>query len=214
MRPELVEGLLFTSEEEDGASTGSARTVLADNAPPGRIVFSEKFACPVSGFTIAEIEPRLFSFNNPFGACPACDGLGEVTFFDPKRVVAFPHLSLAGGAIRGWDRRNQFYFQMLQCLATHYGFDLEQPYSSLTETVQQAILHGVYHGVRGMVKELVENYATELGQWPDIIATGGDATFTSILGAGGSTTSAAGTRSATTRRPTCCMPRCAQHSAA
>jgi excinuclease ABC subunit A len=105
-------------------------------------LFSAKFACPVCSYSLPELEPRLFSFNNPMGACARCDGLGTVSFFDPKRVVAFPELSLASGAIKGWDRRNQFYFQMLQSLAAHYGFDLEKPYSDLTETVQQAVLHG------------------------------------------------------------------------
>ena len=88
-------------------------------------LFSAKFACPVCGYSLPELEPRLFSFNNPMGACPKCDGLGQISFFDPKRVVAFPHLSLAAGAIKGWDKRNQFYFQMLQSLALHYGFDLD-----------------------------------------------------------------------------------------
>ena len=105
-------------------------------------LFSAKFACPVCSYSLPELEPRLFSFNNPMGACPRCDGLGQVSFFDPRRVVAFPELSLASGAIKGWDRRNQFYFQMLQCLATHYAFDLDQPFAALTEPVQQAILHG------------------------------------------------------------------------
>ncbi len=105
-------------------------------------LFSAKFACPICSFSIPELEPRLFSFNNPMGACPKCDGLGEVTFFDPKRVVAFPHLSLAGGAIRGWDRRNQFYFSMLVSLAQHYGFDVEAAFESLPQKAQDVVLHG------------------------------------------------------------------------
>jgi len=105
-------------------------------------LFSAKFACPVCSYSLPELEPRLFSFNNPMGACSRCDGLGSVSFFDPKRVVAFPELSLASGAIKGWDRRNQFYFQMLQSLANHYGFDLEQPFVDLPAHVQEAILHG------------------------------------------------------------------------
>src|SRR5439155_6596991 len=91
-------------------------------------LFSSKFACPVCSYSLPELEPRLFSFNNPMGACPRCDGLGHISFFDPKRVVAYPHLSLTSGAIRGWDKRNQFYFQMLQCLGAHYKFDLEEPF--------------------------------------------------------------------------------------
>ena len=91
-------------------------------------LFSARFACPVCNYSLSELEPRLFSFNNPMGACPKCDGLGVISFFDPKRVVAFPHLSLGAGAIKGWDRRNQFYFIMLQSLATHYDFDLDRPF--------------------------------------------------------------------------------------
>jgi excinuclease ABC subunit A len=105
-------------------------------------LFSAKFSCPVCDYSLAELEPRLFSFNNPMGACPKCDGLGQISFFDPKRVVAFPHLSLAAGAIKGWDRRNQFYFQMLQSLATHYGFDLDTPFEKLPEQTQQILLYG------------------------------------------------------------------------
>ncbi|AXK38049.1 excinuclease ABC subunit UvrA [Crenobacter cavernae] len=104
--------------------------------------FSAKFACPVCSYSLPELEPRLFSFNNPMGACPKCDGLGEITFFDPKRVVAHPELSLASGAIKGWDKRNQFYYQMLQGLAEHYGFALELPFEDLPEKVQYVVLHG------------------------------------------------------------------------
>ena len=120
-------------------------------------LFSAKFACPVCSYSLPELEPRLFSFNNPMGACPRCDGLGTISFFDPKRVVAFPDLSLASGAIKGWDRRNQFYFQMLQCLAAHYGFDLETAFTELPQPVQEAVLQGsgrdkirfIYVGERG-----------------------------------------------------------------
>ena len=105
-------------------------------------VFSSRFACPICSYSLQELEPRLFSFNNPMGACPSCDGLGQITFFDPKRVVAFPNLSLASGAIKGWDRRNQFYFQMLQSLAAFYEFDTETPFEELSPEVQQVILHG------------------------------------------------------------------------
>ncbi len=105
-------------------------------------LFSAKFSCPSCDYSLAELEPRLFSFNNPMGACPKCDGLGQMSFFDPKRVVAFPHLSLAAGAIKGWDKRNQFYFQLLSSLATHYGFDLETAFEELPEDTQQILLHG------------------------------------------------------------------------
>ena len=105
-------------------------------------LFSAKFSCPICGYSIAELEPRLFSFNNPMGACQSCDGLGAIQFFDPKRVVAFPHLSLASGAIKGWDRRNQFYYQMLQSLAAFYKFDLEQTFEKMPQKVQDMILSG------------------------------------------------------------------------
>jgi excinuclease ABC subunit A len=107
-------------------------------------LFSARFACPVAAceYALPELEPRLFSFNNPVGACPRCDGLGAVEVFDAKRVVAHPNLSLASGAIRGWDRRNHFYYSMLQSLARHYGFDIEQPWEMLAERTQQVVLHG------------------------------------------------------------------------
>ncbi len=105
-------------------------------------LFSNKFACPICGYSLQELEPRLFSFNNPMGACPECDGLGHIEFFDPKRIVAFPNLSLASGAIKGWDRRNQFYFQMLSNLAAFYEFDLDVPFEKLPEKAQNAVLFG------------------------------------------------------------------------
>src|SRR5437660_870194 len=113
-----------------------------ENEQPREHLFSAKFACPICNYSLSELEPRLFSFNNPLGACPRCDGLGAITFFDPKRVVAFPQLSLASGAIKGWDRRNQFYFQMLQSLAKHVGFDVDRPFAKLPERVQNMILYG------------------------------------------------------------------------
>jgi excinuclease ABC subunit A len=105
-------------------------------------LFSAKFACPLCDYSLEELEPRIFSFNNPMGACPECDGLGNINFFDPKRVVAFPHLSLASGAIKGWDKRNQFYFQLLQSLSEHYKFDLETVFEELPEKIQDVILNG------------------------------------------------------------------------
>ncbi|HEX7953912.1 MAG TPA: excinuclease ABC subunit UvrA [Burkholderiales bacterium] len=120
-------------------------------------LFSARFACPICSYSLPELEPRLFSFNNPMGACPRCDGLGQITFFDPKRVVAFPHMSLAAGAIRGWDKRNQFYFQMIGSLAQQYGFDVDTPYEQLADSVRDLILNGtgrekvsfLYVGERG-----------------------------------------------------------------
>jgi excinuclease ABC subunit A len=119
---------------------GRALAVEMDNGKEH--LFSAKFACPICNYSLQELEPRLFSFNSPMGACPKCDGLGNITFFDPKRIVAFPQLSLSSGAIKGWDRRNQFYFQMLDSLARFYDFDLERPFESLSEKIQQIILNG------------------------------------------------------------------------
>ena len=131
------------AESFETALTHADGRALAVEMDSGRQhLFSARFACPVCSFALAELEPRLFSFNNPAGACSKCDGLGQVDFFDPARVVAHPELSLAAGAIRGWDRRNQFYFQMLASLAAHYDFDLEAPFESLPETVREVVLEG------------------------------------------------------------------------
>lgn len=105
-------------------------------------LFSSKFACPICSYSIAELEPRLFSFNSPVGACPNCDGLGEVTAFDADRVVAFPSLSLASGAVKGWDRRNAYTFSMLESVAKHYGFDLDAPWEQLAPEHRQVLLDG------------------------------------------------------------------------
>ncbi|MDX9885049.1 excinuclease ABC subunit UvrA [Thauera sp.] len=131
------------AESFETALTHADGRAIAVEMDSGREhLFSARFACPVCSFALAELEPRLFSFNNPAGACPKCDGLGQVDFFDPARVVAHPELSLAAGAIRGWDRRNQFYFQMLASLATHYAFDIETPWMALPERVRDVVLHG------------------------------------------------------------------------
>ena len=121
---------------------GDGRAIAVEIDGGREHLYSSKFACPICNYSLAELEPRLFSFNNPAGACPRCDGLGAISFFDPKRVVAFPQLSLASGAIKGWDRRNQFYFQMLQSLSKHGGFDLERPYSRLSDRVRELVLYG------------------------------------------------------------------------
>ncbi|HSH42184.1 MAG TPA: excinuclease ABC subunit UvrA [Arenicellales bacterium] len=105
-------------------------------------VFSSRYACPHCGYSLQELEPRLFSFNNPAGACPSCDGLGVEQFFDPERIVFDSSLSLAAGAIQGWDRRNAFYFNLLKCLAEHYGFDIDEPFNKLPKKIQQIILYG------------------------------------------------------------------------
>jgi excinuclease ABC subunit A len=127
---------------ETALRTGDGRAIAVEMDAGIEHLYSAKFACPICNYSLEELEPRLFSFNNPMGACPRCDGLGTVTFFDPKRVVAFPHLSLASGAIKGWDRRNQFYYQLLQSLAKHLAFDLERPFDELPERVQQVVLYG------------------------------------------------------------------------
>lgn len=121
-------------------------------------LFSARYACPVCDYSLAELEPRLFSFNNPSGACESCDGLGVKQFFDPQRVVAKPELSLAGGAVRGWDRRNAYYFQIIRDLAQHYGFDVEKPFKKLPKSIRDIILYGSgdekilfsYHTDRGV----------------------------------------------------------------
>ena len=105
-------------------------------------MFSAKFACPVCSYALQELEPRLFSFNNPMGACPKCDGLGVIQFFDPKRVVTNPAASLANGAVRGWDKKNQFYFQIIESLAEHYGFSVDTPFEQLPEDIRQLVLYG------------------------------------------------------------------------
>ncbi len=140
VRPEVKQRLAESFETALRHSDGRALAVEMDSGREH--LFSAKFACPICSYSLPELEPRLFSFNNPMGACPRCDGLGHISFFDPKRVVTHPHLSLGSGAIRGWDRRNQFYFQMLQCLAQYYGFDLEAPFEQLPQAAQDAVLCG------------------------------------------------------------------------
>ncbi len=120
--------------------------------------FSARFACPVCSYSLSELEPRIFSFNSPLGACPKCDGLGVIQFFDPKRIVSHPERSLAAGAIRGWDRRNPFYFQMLCSLAAYYAFAIDTPFNELPENVQQILLYG-----SGRV-QVPFNYVNERGQ--------------------------------------------------
>jgi len=138
--PEAMQRLAESFETALRHADGRALAVEMDSG--AEHLFSARFACPLCSYSLPELEPRLFSFNNPAGACPRCDGLGQVTFFDPRRVVEFPHLSLGSGAIKGWDRRNHFYFQMLQGLAKHYGFDLDKPFEELPERAREVILHG------------------------------------------------------------------------
>jgi excinuclease ABC subunit A len=140
IRPDLKQRL--AESFETALRNGDGRAIAVEMDSGEEHLYSAKFACPICSYSLQELEPRLFSFNNPMGACPRCDGLGAITFFDPKRVVAFPQLSLASGTIKGWDRRNQFYFQMLQSLAKHYGFDLDKPFARLPDKIQQMILYG------------------------------------------------------------------------
>ncbi len=127
---------------ETSLRVGGAKAIAVNMDTAKETLFSSKFACPACDYSLSEMEPRLFSFNNPMGACQKCDGLGQITFFDPKRIVAYPGLSLAGGAIKGWDRRNQFYFQILVGLAAHYQFDIDKPFDQLAPETQQLILYG------------------------------------------------------------------------
>lgn len=176
VHPEPVEGLAQ-------ASTGSARTDFAHlkqrlaesleaalRLADGRVIaldmdtkeehlFNAKFACPHCNYSIAELEPRLFSFNSPVGACETCDGLGQMEYFDESRVVAFPSISLASGAIKGWDARNHYYHSMLECVAKHYKFDLSKAFESLPKEAQQVVLHG-----SGEV-EIKFNYTLESGKY-------------------------------------------------
>ena len=138
--PQVRQRLAESFETALRLGTGRALTVDMDDGREQ--VFSNRFACRLCDHALKELEPRLFSFNNPMGACPDCDGLGTVEFFDPKRLVLFPNLSLAAGAIKGWDRRNQFYFQMLQSLAAFYDFDVDLPFEALPEQVREVVLHG------------------------------------------------------------------------
>ncbi len=149
-RDQLRQRLAESFEAALGLADGRALVVDLD-APatsdgaatkPAEHYFNARFACPVCNYSIAELEPRLFSFNSPMGACSACDGIGTMEFFDPARVVAFPTLSLASGAIKGWDRRNAYYFALLESLAKHYKFDIDVAFEDLAEATRQAVLHG------------------------------------------------------------------------
>ncbi|SAL27287.1 excinuclease ABC, subunit A [Caballeronia peredens] len=140
VRPDMKQRLAESFETALRLADGRAIALEMDTEREK--LFSSKFACPICSYSLPELEPRLFSFNNPMGACPECDGLGQITFFDPKRVVAHPSLSLAAGAVKGWDRRNQFYFQMLQSLAAFYEFDIDEAFEDLPEKVRKILLYG------------------------------------------------------------------------
>ena len=142
VRADLATRLAESFETTLDLSGGTAIVADMDDSAAEELLFSANFACPICGYSMSELEPRLFSFNNPAGACPTCDGLGVQQYFDPDRVVQNPELSLAGGAIRGWDRRNFYYFQMLRSLAEHLDFDIEASFGSLPDNVQKVILYG------------------------------------------------------------------------
>ncbi len=152
MRQRLAESFETALRHADG------RAIALEMDSEKEHMFSAKFACPVCSFALQELEPRLFSFNNPMGSCPKCEGLGVIQFFDPKRVVVNPALSLAAGAIRGWDKKNQFYFQMMTSLAGHFGFSVDAPYNTLPEDVQKVLLFGSGRDV------LPFQYANERGR--------------------------------------------------
>ena len=120
----------------------AALVAFMDDDKRDPLLFSARYACPHCGHSVGELEPKLFSFNSPSGACPTCDGLGARQFFDPELVVADPELSLSEGAIRGWDRRNVYYFHMLQSLAKHYGFDIDKPFGKLPKKTRDIIFYG------------------------------------------------------------------------
>ena len=142
IKPDMKQRLAESFETALRLADGVARIAFMDDSDQEELLFSDRFACNICGYSLAELEPRLFSFNNPSGACPDCDGLGVKQFFDPERVIVNSELSLAGGAIRGWDRKTTYYFQMIQSLATHFEFDIETPFNELSEKLQQIVLFG------------------------------------------------------------------------
>ena len=141
-REDLKQRLAESVETALKLGDGLASVVDMDDPAAAEVLFSNRYSCPVCDYSLPELEPRLFSFNSPAGACPACDGLGVTQFFDPARVVGHPELSLAAGAVRGWDRRNAYYFQLIASLARHYGFDVDTPWQALPDAVRSAVLHG------------------------------------------------------------------------
>ncbi|MEA9445479.1 excinuclease ABC subunit UvrA [Candidatus Fukatsuia symbiotica] len=141
-RQDLCQRLAESFETALELSNGTVVVANMDDLHAEELLFSANFACPTCGYSMSELEPRLFSFNNPAGACQTCDGLGIQQFFDPNRVVQNADLSLAGGAIRGWDRRNFYYFQMLRSLADHYKFNIDAPFHSLSSRIKEAVLYG------------------------------------------------------------------------
>jgi excinuclease ABC subunit A len=142
VRPDIGLRLAESFETALKITGGVAIVAFMDNPEHDELLMSSRFACPHCGYSVGELSPQMFSFNNPAGACPDCDGLGAQQYFDPERVVHSHHLSLAGGAVRGWDRRNLYYFQMVLSLAEHYGFDVETPFKELPEQIRNVVLYG------------------------------------------------------------------------
>jgi excinuclease ABC subunit A len=141
VRPDIQQRLAESFETALKMSDGIARVALLDD-DDNESLFSSHFSCPTCGYSIPELEPRMFSFNNPAGACGTCDGLGVKQFVDPQLIVAHPELSLSAGAVRGWDRRNAYYFQLMKSLAAHYDFDLDVPFENLSDDVKKFVLYG------------------------------------------------------------------------
>jgi excinuclease ABC subunit A len=142
VRDDLKLRLAESFETALSLTDGRVRVAWIDEPAREPLVFSARFACPSCGYSLPELEPRLFSFNNPAGACKACDGLGVKPFFDPERVIVHPELSLPGGAVRGWDRRNAYYFQLLESLSAHYEFDIDTPFEQLPSRIRKIVLFG------------------------------------------------------------------------
>jgi excinuclease ABC subunit A len=148
----------FEAALRAGGAEAGGRVIALEMDSGREHLFSARFACPMCDYSLPELEPRLFSFNSPMGACPSCDGLGHSEAFDPERVVAFPTLSLASGAVKGWDRRNHYYFSMLESVARHYGADVDMPFEELPEQVRQVVLWGSGE------EAIAFNYVFESGQ--------------------------------------------------
>ncbi|MCU4675843.1 excinuclease ABC subunit UvrA [Catenovulum sp. 2E275] len=157
VREDLQTRLAESFETALELANGIAIIGWMDDPKKDELVFSANFSCTSCGYSMTEVEPRIFSFNNPAGACPSCDGLGIKQYFDPDRVITNPELSLSGGAIKGWDKRSFYYFQMLKTLATHYQFDLSAPWQSLDQKVQDIVLYG------SGKQELEFNYMNDRG---------------------------------------------------
>lgn len=142
VRDDLKQRLAESFETALRLAEGVCKVIPMSDEDDFELLFSEKFACPHCGYAVSELEPRIFSFNNPHGACPSCDGLGLKERFEPERIITHQELSLAGGVIRGWDRRHKYYYDLLKAVADHYGFDVETPWSELDKANKKVVLYG------------------------------------------------------------------------